>query len=680
MRRVFARLVFVLCGLMMSIDQATLLPAHAATSTWNGNSATTSDWTDSTNWTGGVPTNDGTADVVFGGTNRLDSTVDTNNPWDIKSITFDNTAGMFEIQGNALKIEAGGITNNSNDVLETIDNNISTGAVQTWTANTGDLSFTGTITVNSSTTVSGAKDTTFSGSLAGNANLNKDGAGTLTMAGSTGGFTGGVTISNGTMISGAPGGLPGNVTYTINGGTLDLNGQSLTMSGLNGSGGEVKLNSADLTINNTINTFYGGAISGSGALIKDGTALQELTGTNSYTGGTMVNAGTLQGTAGVGLQGDITDNANVAFNQASGTGTYADVVSGTGTVNKIGNGIVVLTGANTYSGGTTVTAGMLQGDTTSLQGGNSARTIGLANNARVSFTQNTDGTYAGTVNGAGGVVKDGTGVVTFTGTNTYTGATTITAGTLQLGNGGTAGEIGTGDVVDNATLAFNRSDTVTFNNVISGTGGLHQEGSGTLILGGTNTYTGATTIDAGSTLQIGNNDTSGNLGSGAVRDNGTLIFDRTDAVTANNNISGSGALVQMGTDTLILGGTNSYTGGTTVANGVLQGTTSSLQGNIATAAATSVVFDQTFDGSTGAVISGREHLPKKARAPPNLPAPARTPAQRRSTTECSTSTAALPATLASAAPERWAAPERSQATSTTKAPSRRAASPVRLAR
>ncbi len=176
MRRGFVRSVALCCGLIVSINQAVLPLAHAATNTWNGNSATTSDWTDSTNWTGGVPTNDSTADVIFGGTNRLDSTVDTNNPWSIKSITFNNTAGAFEIQLNALQIDSGGITNNSTET-ETFDNDITVGASQSWNAASGDLVFNGSITTNVSLTVTGANDTTFTGAFNGNGGLIKDGAG-----------------------------------------------------------------------------------------------------------------------------------------------------------------------------------------------------------------------------------------------------------------------------------------------------------------------------------------------------------------------------------------------------------------------------------------------------------------------------------------------------------------------
>ena len=104
-----------------------------------------------------------------------------------------------------------------------------------------------------------------------------------------------------------------------------------------------------------------------------------------------------------------------------------------------------------------------------------------------------------------------------TGDSTYTGGTTISAGTLQLGNGGTTGSI-IGNVTDNSTLAFNRSDTVTFPGTISGTGGVSQIGSGMTILNANNTYTGPTNVLAG-TLVVGDpSHTSGALSGGGVTD------------------------------------------------------------------------------------------------------------------------------------------------------------------
>ena len=94
------------------------------------------------------------------------------------------------------------------------------------------------------------------------------------------------------------------------------------------------------------------------------------------------------------------------------------------------------------------------------------------------------------------------GRLILTGNNTYSGTTTISAGTMDVGAGGTTGTLGTGNVMNNRSLSFNRSDSITVANVISGTGRLIQAGGGTTTLTGANTYTGSTSITAG-TLALG---------------------------------------------------------------------------------------------------------------------------------------------------------------------------------
>src|SRR4029077_13632513 len=102
-------------------------------------------------------------------------------------------------------------------------------------------------------------------------------------------------------------------------------------------------------------------------------------------------------------------------------------------------------------------------------------------------------TFGGVISGTGSVQQNGTGTTVLVRDNSYAEGTTINAGTLQLGNGGTAGSI-TGNVSDNGVLAFDRSDSVTFAGAISGAGRVTQIGTGTTILTGTNTYTGGTTV------------------------------------------------------------------------------------------------------------------------------------------------------------------------------------------
>jgi outer membrane autotransporter protein len=133
-------------------------------------------------------------------------------------------------------------------------------------------------------------------------------------------------------------------------------------------------------------------------------------------------------------------------------------------------------------------------------------------------------TFGGVFSGSGAFQKDGAGTTIFTGANTYTGGTTINAGTLQLGNGGTTGSI-VGNVLDNGTLAFNRSDTSTFGGVISGTGAVQQSGTGTTVFNTIHTYTGATTVNAG-TLIV----------------NGSIVSSSGVTVNPGGTIGGTGTL------------------------------------------------------------------------------------------------------------------------------------------
>ncbi len=186
----------------------------------------------------------------------------------------------------------------------------------------------------------------------------------------------------------------------------------------------------------------------------------------------------------------------------------------------------------------------------------------------INFNQTDTRTFTATISGNGSIAQRGSGTTILTGDNTYTGTTTISDGTLQVGDGGTSGSLGSSNVVDNAALVFDRSDTITVSNVISGTGTLTQTGSGTTILTGNNTYTGTTTISDG-TLQVGDGGTSGSLGSGNVVDNTALVFDRSDTITVSNVISGTGTLTQTGSGTTVLTANNTYTGNTTIEAGTM---------------------------------------------------------------------------------------------------------------
>ncbi|WP_147157066.1 autotransporter outer membrane beta-barrel domain-containing protein, partial [Reyranella soli] len=214
------------------------------------------------------------------------------------------------------------------------------------------------------------------------------------------------------------------------------------------------------------------------------------------------------------------------------------------------------TGNNTYTGGTTVSGGILQGTTTSLQGN-------ILNNAQVTINQATNGTYAGNMSGAGGLLVNGTGTVILSGSNSYSGGTMVTGGTLQ----GTTSSL-QGTIVNNATLAFNQTGSGAYAGSISGTGAVSIGGGGTVIYTSTNTYSGGTSIAAGSTLQLGNGAAAGGSLQGNIANNGLLVFNQPVTATYSGVMSGTGGFtLQQGT--LTVTGANTYTGPTTVNSGML---------------------------------------------------------------------------------------------------------------
>ncbi len=166
----------------------------------------------------------------------------------------------------------------------------------------------------------------------------------------------------------------------------------------------------------------------------------------------------------------------------------------------------------------------------------------------------------------------GSGSQTLTGANTYSGATTINLGaTLQLGNGSAGNDgtiLATTGILDNGTLVYDRSGSLSSGVVISGSGNVTVSGTGSQTLTGLNSYTGVTLINPGATLQLGDG-TAGDDGiisnsSAGITDNGTLVYDRSAARTARLIISGSGNVTVSGTGSETLTAVNTYTGATLI--------------------------------------------------------------------------------------------------------------------
>ncbi|EDS3576433.1 AIDA autotransporter-like protein ShdA, partial [Salmonella enterica subsp. enterica] len=312
-------------------------------------------------------------------------------------------------------------------------------------------------------------------------------------------------------------------------------------------------NLADADDSFTVNTVLENVDANSGwngqSLTKTGAGTLILNAENTYTGGTTISDGTLVANNVEALgTGNVTDNATLALNAG---GDFTNNISGSGQVVKSGDETLTLSGANSYTGGTTISGGTLVASNVEALGSGD-----ITDNATLEL--NTGGTFDNVISGSGQVVKSGDETLTLSGSNIYTGGTLISGGTLIATN---VDALGTGDVTDNATLEMNTGGD--FDNNIGGTGSVVKSGDETLTLSGANSYTGGTTISGG-TLVATSVDA---LGSGDITDNATLELNTGG--TFDNAISGSGQVVKSGDETLTLSGSNTYTGGTTISGGTL---------------------------------------------------------------------------------------------------------------
>ena len=318
---------------------------------------------------------------------------------------------------------------------------------------------------------------------------------------------------------------------------------------------------------------------------------------------------------------------------AGGVGVSATVTtslenSGTVRGGLSGDGLsradaIRFTGDNNFLGliSTSVIEGNVVG---SLSNGD---TLGLAGSTDGSFDAALIGP-AGQYRNFAGFLKLDTSTWTLTGTTTALTPWQIRSGTLAISSDASLGDAAGALTLDggtlrstadttasraivlgaaNATLETDVGTTYTANGVISGGGKLTKTGEGTATFTATNTYTGGTTISAG-TLALGNGGTTGAI-AGDVANNAKLAFNRSDATAFNGAISGSGSVEQRGTGTTTLSGANTYSGGTSVLNGTLAGNAASFgSGAIANNAA--LVVDQASDGSLNNVLSGAGRITK----------------------------------------------------------------------
>ncbi|HSI08339.1 MAG TPA: autotransporter-associated beta strand repeat-containing protein [Rariglobus sp.] len=519
--------------------------------------------------------------------------------------------------------------------------------------------------------------------------LIKKGAGTLTLSHNTNKFnnyTGATTLQAGTLSIGSGTAL-GNATNAINfdGGTLQIKRQAGQTAGGMHDFGFHTLNTATfdggLDIADADNIFIlSQSLSGTGRLDKLGAGTLVLSAASTRSGATTVAAGTLVLSDSLALQassvtvsgtgvldfGTLTsatlgnlNAANFSLQNTSAaplaltlgggdtTATSATAFSGPGSLAKTGTGTITLTGANTYTGGTTISAGTLRfaassslapGSLTVASGATAAFNVGgtgeftssaIVGVAGLSFqtgsrlgldTTNADGgnfTLSENLGGDFTLVKLGSGLLTLGGVNTHTGGTTlgVNTGTVSisgisaLGTGPLTFDGGrlqiTGTAMTNfGSLSLNTSTfrgslliadsthSFTLGHSLSGSGYLSNSGPGTLVLTGTNTFTGGLYLNTG----LVEFSTVANLGNGLVylqggglrwapgnttditaspRLNRTIHAAGTKFDTNGNNVAfsneldGAGGVTKSGAGTLTLNAVNTYTGGTTVNGGTL---------------------------------------------------------------------------------------------------------------
>ncbi|WP_077958230.1 fibronectin-binding autotransporter adhesin ShdA [Salmonella enterica] len=278
----------------------------------------------------------------------------------------------------------------------------------------------------------------------------------------------------------------------------------------------------------------------------DGTLILSNTG-NDY-GDTEIVGGILAAKDAASLgTGDVTiaESATLELSQ----GTLDNNVTGEGQIVKSGSDELIVTGDNTYSGGTTITGGTLTAD--------HADSLGTGTIANSGVLQVGEGELENTLSGTGSLVKIGTGELTLNGDNDYSGGTTIDDGVLIADH---ADSLGTGSFANNGVLQVGEGE---LKNTLSGTGSLVKIGTGELTLNGDNDYSGGTTIDDG-TLIANHADS---LGTGAIDNSGVLQVGEGEL---ENTLFGSGSLVKTGTGELTLSGdNNTYFGDTTIAGGTL---------------------------------------------------------------------------------------------------------------
>ena len=469
--------------------------------------------------------------------------------------------------------------------------------------------------------------------------LNKLGNGALILTASNS-YSGGTTISSGTLALSGSGALPVNSAITLNGGVLEMGMLSATnnlgtntgvtfnaVGTINGTG--------TLTIVGQTGAANGFSVAGSGTTVINENIVLVTGTTYNYQAlakigvgrSLLINGKLINPTCGLWLSGGgtliLTNTGNRFLNigLAPASGPVTTVTTPDfATLGSYKN--LVLGQSPTQGPATFIYTGSSVTTSFNFSTGDLAPTVLNNGTGVITFTSTTFdpsyGTHTSatnqnlTVGGSGGMIisgivadantgifltnltKVGPGTLTLSGSNTYSGFTTVNGGTLQIGAGGTTGSIKPGNgIITNATLAFNRSNTLLqatdFPFAISGTGSVVQTGSGTTILTGSNTYTGATWINNG-TLSL--------TGTGSIANTSLIGIagGATYNVSAAANVVGAGILGS-GQTLVVSAGTNSAILATATGHGLTLNANSPLQFTAFTPPALGGAVPLTLSGS-----------------------------------------------------------------------------------
>lgn len=432
---------------------------------------------------------------------------------------------------------------------------------------TGDNSaFSGTFRVTSTTFVGS------NGNAFGTANVINDGNLLLFDVNLANEITGTGHI---TMMGNGLGGrssLSGVNTYS--GGTLVTNAGS-TLALLNASAA----GTGDVTLNG--DTFleldFGVAggdftnfVTGDGSLRKTGAGTLTVSNTaNDYIGGTIIDAGVLRITDFDALgSGAIVANAGGAlmYDYSGGASELftTPFLTGDGQFIKAGSGTIVISNANTWTGGSQILAGRV-----GLNNGQGLGTGGI-DIAQGAILGIGGITLANNVSGAGQIIKTASNTAVLTGTNTLTGGIIIQDGAIEVASGASLGS-GLVDIQAGTSLLVSNTLDTTVAAHLQGAGSLVKSGAGRAELTGNNGLSGVVLVQGG-TLAVGG---TGTVGSATVDVSAGATLELAHSVgnaTFDTLVSGAGRLVKTGASTITVTGANTYTGGTQVAAGTLRAT------------------------------------------------------------------------------------------------------------